>query len=153
MFSYTGGVPAAIRSPSCGSGTTATVCLLRRDSELVVAQVGDSRATLCRNGVGQILTADHSPDDPRELERILRCSGHVTQTSVGRPRVNGILEMTRSIGDIRLKQFGVTAEPDIVTIKVSAWTMCSNLTSALILGGFIIKYKFLLLILLLHIIS
>jgi len=42
------------------SGTTATVCLLRNSIELVVAHVGDSRALLCRNGVVNRLTNDHS---------------------------------------------------------------------------------------------
>lgn len=42
------------------SGTTATVCLLRNSVELVVAHVGDSRALLCRNGLAQKLTFDHT---------------------------------------------------------------------------------------------
>lgn len=44
------------------SGTTATVCLLRNSVELVVGHVGDSRALLCRNGLAQKLTVDHTAE-------------------------------------------------------------------------------------------
>ena len=36
----------------------------------------------------------------------------------GRGLVNGRLAMTRSIGDLELKPFGVTAVPDVRKIKV-----------------------------------
>ena len=42
------------------SGTTATVCLLKDDVQLVIAHVGDSQALLCRNGQCQKLTIDHN---------------------------------------------------------------------------------------------
>ena len=40
------------------AGSTATVVLARRD-KLVVANVGDSRAVLCRNGQPQDLSTEH----------------------------------------------------------------------------------------------
>jgi protein phosphatase 1K len=43
----------------------------------------------------------------------------VTWSSIGRPRVNGKLEMTRSIGDMDLKASGVTAEPETGKIRVN----------------------------------
>lgn len=52
------------------SGTTATVCLLRDGVELVVANVGDSRALLCREGQALRLTNDHDPENAAEVERI-----------------------------------------------------------------------------------
>jgi protein phosphatase 1K, mitochondrial len=42
------------------SGTTATVCLLKDNKQLVIAHVGDSQALLCRNGDYQKLTIDHN---------------------------------------------------------------------------------------------
>lgn len=39
-------------------GTTATVCLVRQD-RVVVANVGDSRAVLCRNGTAVDLSTEH----------------------------------------------------------------------------------------------
>ena len=41
--------------------------------------------------------------------------------SLGKPLVNGVLTMTRSIGDIQLKPFGVTAEPETRSLEVSKW--------------------------------
>ena len=38
---------------------------------------------------------------------------------VGRGMVNGRLAMTRSIGDLELKPFGVTSVPDVRKIKAS----------------------------------
>ena len=49
---------------------------------------------------------------------MVACGGHLTWSSLGRSRVNGRLEMTRSIGDVELKKYGVIAEPDIVTLDV-----------------------------------
>ena len=65
------------------------------------------------------LTQDHKPTDPKEKERIKKAGGVITQPSLGRPRVNSKLDMSRSIGDIELKAFGVTCEPDTRVIQVS----------------------------------
>lgn len=100
------------------TGTTATVCLLRNNIELVVGHVGDSRAILCREGEALRLSHDHTPDDPDECVRIKEWGGKISENSLGVAHVNGRLSMTRSIGDIELKSFGVTAEPHIRSIRV-----------------------------------
>lgn len=51
--------------------------------------------------------------DPGERERIESSGGTVSWDEVGRHMVNGRLAMSRSIGDLDLKEFGVTAEPEI----------------------------------------
>jgi len=108
------------RVPSSqSSGSTATVCVIRNSAELAVAHVGDSRALLCRKASALQLTEDHEPESTKERERIEQCSGRISWSSVGRPRVNGVLEMTRSIGDVDLKKCGVTAEPDVHSLEVS----------------------------------
>lgn len=38
--------------------------------------------------------------------------------SIGRHLVNGRLAMTRSLGDLDLKPFGVTAQPDTRSLEV-----------------------------------
>jgi len=78
-----------------------------------VAQVGDSTAILCRGGDARRLTTDHCPSEPGEKERIESSGGTVSWDEVGRHMVNGRLAMSRSIGDLDLKEFGVTAEPEI----------------------------------------
>lgn len=100
------------------SGTTATVCLLRNNIEMVVGFVGDSKALMSREGKVVRLSMDHKPENPVEKDRIKAAGGHVTWTSMGSPRVNGRLNMTRSIGDLELKSVGVIAEPEIRSIEV-----------------------------------
>ncbi|XP_023689474.1 protein phosphatase 1K, mitochondrial-like [Paramormyrops kingsleyae] len=100
------------------SGTTATVALLRQESELVVASVGDSRAVLCREGKAELLTEDHSARRKDEQQRIQESGGFIHWNSVGEPYVNGRLAMTRSIGDFRLKPYGVIALPEITAVNV-----------------------------------
>jgi len=107
---------------SQSSGSTATVCVIRNGAELTVAHVGDSRALVCRKASALQMTVDHDPESAKERERIEQCNGRVMWSSVGRPRVNGVLEMTRSIGDIDLKKCGVTAEPDVHRLEVSIAT-------------------------------
>ncbi|KFZ56427.1 hypothetical protein N321_09519 [Antrostomus carolinensis] len=100
------------------SGTTATVALLRDGIELVVASVGDSRALLCRKGKAMKLTIDHTPERKEEKERIRKCGGFVAWNSLGQPHVNGRLAMTRSIGDLDLKNSGVIAQPETKRVKL-----------------------------------
>lgn len=55
------------------TGTTATVCLVRRERGqrcLYVGNVGDSRAVLVSNTGVQRLTIDHKVSEPSEMERI-----------------------------------------------------------------------------------
>ncbi|KAL3853952.1 hypothetical protein ACJMK2_013246 [Sinanodonta woodiana] len=99
-------------------GTTATVCLLRNSIELVVGNVGDSRAVLSREGHAKRLSHDHEAQDINEAARIKEYGGTVVENSLGTLLVNGRLTMTRSIGDVELKQFGVLAHPYIRSIEV-----------------------------------
>ncbi|KAI1286792.1 Pre-rRNA-processing protein TSR1 -like protein [Halotydeus destructor] len=100
------------------SGTTATVCLLRNSNELVVGHLGDSRALICRNGQTMRLTADHTAHNTMEKERIVKSGGTITADSVGRMMVNRRLAMTRSIGDLDLKQYGVSALPETRSVEI-----------------------------------
>lgn len=100
------------------AGTTATVCLLRDGIDLVIGHVGDSRAILCREGYAIRLTEDHVPENHREKERVLKNGGVVSHNSQGVWQVNGRLAMTRSLGDIELKKYGVTAHPLIMKKKL-----------------------------------
>lgn len=97
-------------------GTTATVLVLI-GMELVCAHVGDSRAILCRDGEAIRLCEDHRPYRRDELERI-EAAGGIILTSGGMYRVNGILGVSRAIGDRELKEF-VIAEPEINTREIS----------------------------------
>lgn len=62
------------------SGSTAVVALLRKLS-LYVANAGDSRCVLCRNGKALDLSVDHKPEDEPERNRIMKAGGVVTQVT------------------------------------------------------------------------
>ncbi|KAJ0734872.1 putative protein-serine/threonine phosphatase [Helianthus annuus] len=94
------------------AGSTASVVLLLNDEELLVGNVGDSRVILCA-GYAEQLTHDHHPDRDDERARIEGAGGFVLDWDV--PRVNGILAVSRAIGDVSLKRYGVIAEPEMVS--------------------------------------
>ncbi|KAI3668122.1 hypothetical protein L6452_43199 [Arctium lappa] len=93
------------------AGSTAGVVLLLNDEELLVANVGDSKVILC-SGHAEELTRDHHPDRDDERARIEHAGGFVLDWDI--PRVNGILAVSRAIGDVSLKRYGVIAEPEIM---------------------------------------
>jgi len=71
----------------------------KRSWNIVVANVGDSRAMIIRkDGTCISLTTDHKPDDPQEERRIQMAGG-----SVSAHRVDGQLAMSRAIGDWQYK--------------------------------------------------
>ncbi|KAF5454979.1 hypothetical protein F2P56_024603 [Juglans regia] len=102
------------------SGSTATIALLV-DGKILIANVGDSKALLCTENIqsGNLtanlsaieLTEDHHPDRDDERARIQAAGGSII--GLGVPRVNGILAVSRSIGDVYLKRYGVTAVPEV----------------------------------------
>ena len=97
---------------------------------IVVANVGDSRAVLCRSGRATDLTRDHKPNDAEERARIERHGGTVgwcgeVDPRTGHPirgsgvyRINGNLALSRSIGD-RAERPWVTADADVVRRAVN----------------------------------
>ncbi|KAL8142494.1 hypothetical protein V2J09_015526 [Rumex salicifolius] len=96
-------------------GSTAVVAVIGRE-EVVVANCGDSRAVICRNGTAVPLTVDHKPDRADELARIEAAGGKVINWNGY--RVLGVLATSRSIGDGYLKPF-VIAKPEITVSRRS----------------------------------
>ncbi len=94
-------------------GTTATVALIRGGYELVVGHIGDCIALLSRDQKPKKLTREHSPSDINERLRVEEAGGEVTADGQDTLRVQRRLNMTRSIGDVELKEYGVIALPDI----------------------------------------
>jgi len=87
-------------------GCTAVVCLIRPDA-LTVASAGDSRAVLSRRRRAVPLSEDHKPNNPRERSRIQKAGGQVERREIGmnvQYRVNGNLNLSRSIGDLEYKK-------------------------------------------------
>ncbi|EFA78586.1 protein phosphatase 2C-related protein [Heterostelium album PN500] len=106
----------AIQDKNMRGGTTAVVALFL-GKKGYVANVGDSRAVLCRDGVAVRVSNDHKPNDPKEEERIKALGGTVVTTvnaftGVTTSRVNGQLAVSRALGDLLLVPY-VSCEPDI----------------------------------------
>ncbi|CAK9796461.1 Protein phosphatase 1G [Anthophora plagiata] len=85
--------------PGYDSGCTAVVAVLK-GNDLYVANAGDSRCVLCRDGQAIELSLDHKPEDEPEMERIVKAGGKVTADG----RVNGGLNLSRALGDHAYKQ-------------------------------------------------
>ncbi|EDW05138.1 GH23728 [Drosophila grimshawi] len=83
-----------IEEPGKDSGCTAVVCLLH-GRDLYVANAGDSRCVISRNGKAIEMSLDHKPEDDEESTRIVKAGGRVTLDG----RVNGGLNLSRALGD------------------------------------------------------
>ena len=96
-------------------GTTACACVVV-GGKVICCNAGDSRAIIVkRDGTAVALSEDHKPDRDDETKRINDLGGRVIHW--GRWRVEGVLAVSRSIGDAKLKPY-VTAEPDIVEHEI-----------------------------------
>ena len=82
------------------TGCTATVVLITQ-TDIYCANAGDSRTIIARSGQGNLmanLSEDHKPDNELEKKRIMAAGGFVEEN-----RVNGSLNLSRSIGDFEYK--------------------------------------------------
>lgn len=92
------------------------------DTEIYCANAGDSRCVLSNDGKAVELSIDHKPDLPAEKARIERAGGFVEEN-----RVKGILNLSRSLGDLEYKQDRdlsvenqmITCVPEIKIEKIS----------------------------------
>jgi protein phosphatase 1L len=96
-------------------GSTAVFVMLK-NNRLMLGHTGDTRAVLCRGKKAIELTSDHKPDRQDEQERVEKLGGKVEVSAQTGwvPRVQGHLAVSRSLGDIRLKEpvTFVSAEPE-----------------------------------------
>lgn len=79
------------------SGSTATTVLVT-PTNIIFANLGDSRSLLVRNGKVFFATEDHKPSNEHESKRIVAAGGRVV---LG--RVNGTLAVSRALGDFNYK--------------------------------------------------
>jgi len=97
-----------------GEGCTANVILIKKGF-IYIANAGDSRSILAKNGIATDLSIDHKPEDDTEKSRILNAGGSITNG-----RIDGNLNLSRSLGDLQYKknpslrpeEQKITAAPD-----------------------------------------
>ncbi len=96
-------------------GCTSVVAMLK-GSVLYVANAGDSRAVLAIKGKAEDMSIDHKPELEVERKRIEKAGSSIIEG-----RVDGNLNLSRSIGDLKYKREkfikpqdqAITAYPDI----------------------------------------
>ena len=93
---------------SISFGNTATIVYLA-NKMLYCANVGDSKCVVITGAHKVIqMSYEDSCDDPAERKRIESCGGYIMEN-----RLNGVLAVTRAIGDFELKGKGLISVPHI----------------------------------------
>jgi protein phosphatase PTC1 len=108
---------ARIKSISYDRGTSASVCLVRKGDDqsfLHFANVGDTRAILCRRGKAVRLTQDHTIADEKEKGRLEACRAYLKSND----KIRGLVRHTRALGDHVVKQW-VISTPHYSEIELS----------------------------------
>ncbi|PON34841.1 Protein phosphatase [Parasponia andersonii] len=96
-------------------GSTAVTAILKDGQKLIVGNVGDSRAVICKNGAALQLSVDHEPS--KEKRMIERRGGFVSNLPGDVPRVDGQLAVARAFGDKSLK-LHLSSEPDVSILTI-----------------------------------
>jgi len=100
-------VDEAMKETVPSAGACVVTAAIKRVGEkriLYVANAGDSRAILSRNGVASRLTVDHKPSTC--LEDVERLATLNPPGFISDDRVNGMLGITRAMGDHNMKRVG-----------------------------------------------
>ena len=96
------------------TGSTATLVVFQ-NNKIYCANVGDSTAFIIYDNFIKKISTDHKCSDPKEEERIILSGGKVTKN-----RVMGQLVLSRCLGDLYCKKYGVSNIPDISMNKLDS---------------------------------
>jgi len=117
------------------AGTTAIVAFLTLDGQLIVGNAGDSRGVILLHNDTLPLSHDHKPGDRIERARII-ASGHEVNEEIilvqGKrfklDRVDGIIAVSRAIGDSEFKDSHLEPELQAVTCcpDISKFTLSGS---------------------------
>ena len=94
-------------------GTTATIILIK-DNKIYCANVGDSKAYIIYEKTYKQISSDHKCTIEDERNRVIEEGGKIHKN-----RVMGQLILTRTLGDLYVKQYGVINTPDISVNEIS----------------------------------
>ena len=82
-------------------GCTANVVYIdKKANKIYVANAGDSRCVMGKNGKAGEMSIDHKPENQTEIDRITKAGSTISPEG----RVDGNLNLTRSLGDLKYKQ-------------------------------------------------
>lgn len=104
-------------------GCTSNVIYVDNEKKKIyVANAGDSRCTMGKGSKCIEMSIDHKPESEIEVERITKAGSTITEG-----RVDGNLNLTRSIGDLKYKhrehlkpeEQAITANPDTYEFDIS----------------------------------
>jgi serine/threonine protein phosphatase PrpC len=99
------------------AGCTACVILITQENGkrfLYSANAGDTKSILLTQNEFIKLSVDHKCTDQSEVERIKQSGGLVFNG-----RVFGQLALTRALGDLALKKYGVSAMPHVTRVEIT----------------------------------
>lgn len=99
------------------SGACVVTALIRVVGDkryLVVANAGDSRAVISRNSAVSRLTFDHKPTDEGEAKRVIAGGAFIRDG-----RVNGMIGITRALGDHTMKQW-IISTPHVTVLELQS---------------------------------
>ncbi|KAK8872151.1 hypothetical protein M9Y10_007913 [Tritrichomonas musculus] len=106
----------ALENLELPDGSTLCLAFICDDDDrrvIVTAHLGDTRAlVVCSDGKARELTKDHRPTERSEYERIRDDFGNLSKDN----RIDGVLAVSRSIGDLRIN--GVGREPELNMFEV-----------------------------------
>ncbi len=91
------------------AGCTACVALVT-NTEIYCANAGDTRCVVSLKGKVKDLSHDHKPDNLPEKRRVEKAGGFVEEG-----RVNGIIAISRAIGDWEYKNASLKPEDNMVS--------------------------------------
>ncbi|RZC19078.1 putative protein phosphatase 2C 14 isoform D [Glycine soja] len=100
-------------------GGSTSVSVIKQGDQVIIGNVGDSRAVLCRRApdnhlIPVQLTVDLTPDIPREAMRIFAVEEDPTVNRVWMPKRDCPgLAMARAFRNFCLKDYGVASVPDV----------------------------------------
>jgi len=109
-------------SMECVGCTANVVYLDKANNKIYVINAGDSRCTMGRAGKAVEMSIDHKPESQVEIDRITKAGSTIVEG-----RVDGNLNLTRSLGDLKYKQRenlkpeeqAITANPDVYVFDYS----------------------------------
>lgn len=105
-----------------GATALAALCLPAASSlpgRVLVANAGDCCCKVWRGDALLPLSRPHTAEAEAEQARVREAGGEVRRTADGKLRVQGIIQVTRTLGDLLLQQHGLTPEPEVLYLLLA----------------------------------